>query len=146
MPACNVLFWNQVIQTNQFTFPALGPLISWFSGGRIFFVLRCTHFSFLCYQYSCQVSLDIGWERIPVIFVPQLEDFTQCIFYEIGHLPCRRGRSSGFILRPPPLIFIPTMLYFWAKPRRWRAIKKRSHHSLKSPLCSCVSITLPPSS
>jgi hypothetical protein len=28
MPACNVLFWNQVIQTNQFTFPALRPLIS----------------------------------------------------------------------------------------------------------------------
>src|SRR5438132_11129682 len=25
MPACNVLFWNQVIQANQFIFPALGP-------------------------------------------------------------------------------------------------------------------------
>ena len=28
MPACYVLFWNQVIQTNQFLFLALGPLIS----------------------------------------------------------------------------------------------------------------------
>ena len=28
MPARNVLFWNQVIQTNHFVFPALGPLIS----------------------------------------------------------------------------------------------------------------------
>ena len=28
MPARNVLFWNQVIQTNQFIYPALGPLIS----------------------------------------------------------------------------------------------------------------------
>ena len=27
LPACNVLFWNQVIQTNQFRFAALGPLI-----------------------------------------------------------------------------------------------------------------------
>ena len=28
MPARNVLFWNQVIQANQFIFPALRPLIS----------------------------------------------------------------------------------------------------------------------
>ena len=28
LPAFNVLFWNQVIQANQFIFPALGPLIS----------------------------------------------------------------------------------------------------------------------
>src|SRR5205823_11990254 len=28
MLARSVLFWNQVIQTNQFIFPALGPLIS----------------------------------------------------------------------------------------------------------------------
>src|SRR5207249_165667 len=28
MPACNVLFWNQVIQTNHFIFSALWPLIS----------------------------------------------------------------------------------------------------------------------
>src|SRR5207247_4494472 len=47
MPACNVLFWNQVIQANQFIFPALRPLISRLSGGRIFFVLRCTHFGLL---------------------------------------------------------------------------------------------------
>ncbi len=46
MPAFNVLFWNQVIQANQFIFAALGPLISRLSGGRIFFVLRCTHFDF----------------------------------------------------------------------------------------------------
>jgi hypothetical protein len=28
LPACNVLFWNQVIQTNHFFFFALRPLIS----------------------------------------------------------------------------------------------------------------------
>ena len=28
MPACNVLFWNQVIQTNHFFLSALRPLIS----------------------------------------------------------------------------------------------------------------------
>ena len=28
LPACNVLFWNQVIQTNHFSFSALRPLIS----------------------------------------------------------------------------------------------------------------------
>jgi len=28
MPACNVLFWNQVIQTNHFFLSALWPLIS----------------------------------------------------------------------------------------------------------------------
>jgi len=28
LPACNVLFWNQVIQTNHFFFLALWPLIS----------------------------------------------------------------------------------------------------------------------
>src|SRR5436309_15539914 len=44
MPACNVLLWTQVIQANQLIFPALRPLISCLSGGRIFFVLRCTHF------------------------------------------------------------------------------------------------------
>jgi hypothetical protein len=43
MPACDVLFGNQVIQTNQSLSPALGPLTSWLSGGRIFFVLRFTH-------------------------------------------------------------------------------------------------------
>jgi hypothetical protein len=35
IPARNVLFWNQVFQTNQFIFPALGPLISRLSGGRV---------------------------------------------------------------------------------------------------------------
>src|SRR6266487_3655557 len=28
MPVRHILFWNQVIQTNQFIFPALGPLIT----------------------------------------------------------------------------------------------------------------------
>jgi hypothetical protein len=43
MPACDVLFWNKVIQANQSFFSALWPLIPLLSGGRILFVLRCTH-------------------------------------------------------------------------------------------------------
>jgi hypothetical protein len=28
MPALNILFWNQVVEANQFTFCALGPFIA----------------------------------------------------------------------------------------------------------------------
>jgi len=40
VPSLNVLFWNQVVEANQFG--ALPPFISWF-GGRLFFVLRSIH-------------------------------------------------------------------------------------------------------
>src|SRR6266496_751805 len=36
MPVRHVLFWNQVIQTNQFIFPALGPLIPDSPAGAFF--------------------------------------------------------------------------------------------------------------
>jgi hypothetical protein len=52
MRALNVLFGNQVIQTNQFFFSALWPLTRRLSGGRIFFFghsLLATY-----YQLSCQ--------------------------------------------------------------------------------------------
>jgi hypothetical protein len=42
-PANDALLWNQVIETDQFFLPALGPLIRCLSGGRIFFILRCVH-------------------------------------------------------------------------------------------------------
>ena len=71
----------------------------------------------------------------PLILVPQLEEFTQCIFLSNWTLALRLERTSEFILRPLPLIFIPTMLYFWAKPRSWRAIKKRP-----SPLFEIASV------
>ena len=40
VPSLNVLFWNQVVEANQFG--TLPPFISWF-GGRLFFVLRSIH-------------------------------------------------------------------------------------------------------
>jgi hypothetical protein len=43
IPAFNVLFWNQVVEANQFTFCALAPFIFRSCGGRIFVVLWCTH-------------------------------------------------------------------------------------------------------
>jgi hypothetical protein len=39
MPTLNVVFWNQVIQTNQFSFLALRASISRFSGGYVLFVV-----------------------------------------------------------------------------------------------------------
>jgi hypothetical protein len=71
MAAFNVLFWNQVIQTNQFLFSALRPLISRLSGGRILFVLRCTHFGFLYYHYPCQGSQDPAEIKVLAAFVVQ---------------------------------------------------------------------------
>src|SRR5439155_1672020 len=40
LPACNVLIWDPVIQTNHFFFLALWPLTSLLSGWRIFFIVR----------------------------------------------------------------------------------------------------------
>ena len=96
MPALNVLFWNQVIQANQFIFSALGPLISWLSGGRIFFVLRCTHFGFML-SASVPSFTKHPLKLILVIFLPQLEEFTHCMFYQVGHSVCagdKRASSS----------------------------------------------------
>lgn len=43
-PAYDVSFGDQVIQTDQFFFPALWPLMVSLSGGRILFVVPCVHF------------------------------------------------------------------------------------------------------
>jgi hypothetical protein len=44
-PATNdISFRDQVIQTDQFFFPAFGPLMVSLSGRRILFVFRCAHF------------------------------------------------------------------------------------------------------
>ena len=43
-PADDISFRNQVIQTDQFFFPALWPLVVCLSGGRILFVVPCVHF------------------------------------------------------------------------------------------------------
>lgn len=43
MPTLNVLFWNQVVEANQFSLAALALLTFRFCGGRIFLVLRCIH-------------------------------------------------------------------------------------------------------
>jgi hypothetical protein len=45
-PAYDVSFGDQVIQTDQFFFPALWPLMVSLSGGRILFVVPCVHFRF----------------------------------------------------------------------------------------------------
>ncbi len=45
LPACHVLFWNQVVQTNQFRFLALGLLIFGLFTRRVFFVLWRAHVS-----------------------------------------------------------------------------------------------------
>jgi hypothetical protein len=43
-PANDIPLRDQVIQTDQFFFPALGPLMVSLSGGRILFVVPCVHF------------------------------------------------------------------------------------------------------
>jgi hypothetical protein len=43
-PANDISFRDQVIQTDQFFLPALGPLMLAISGGRILFVVSCVHF------------------------------------------------------------------------------------------------------
>ena len=44
LPANDISFWDQVIQTDQLLFSALGPLmIVRSSGGRMFLVTRCVH-------------------------------------------------------------------------------------------------------
>jgi hypothetical protein len=55
--ANDILFWNQVIEADQFFLPALWPMAYSLSGGRIFFVFRCVHFRAPCYHHSCQLSL-----------------------------------------------------------------------------------------
>ena len=44
LPANDISFRDQVIQTDQFFLPALGPLMLAISGGRILFVVSCVHF------------------------------------------------------------------------------------------------------
>jgi hypothetical protein len=46
-PAYDISFRDQVIQTDQFFFSALGPLMVSLSGGRILFVVPCVHFRLL---------------------------------------------------------------------------------------------------
>ncbi len=43
MPACDLLLWNQVIQTDQFLFFALGALTLWVLAAHVFLVLKSTH-------------------------------------------------------------------------------------------------------
>src|SRR5204863_2036745 len=106
LPACNVLFWNQVIQANQFIFPALGPLIFRFScGGRILLVLRCTHFSFLCYQYPCQVAQNLVWTKMGDGFLLNPEAVTQRFLTENKQLSWQIQRMWEFILRPLRFVF-----------------------------------------
>jgi hypothetical protein len=55
--AGNVLFWNQIIEADQFFLSASWPGMRWIPGCRVFFVFRCTHFerllpAFMPTQYS----------------------------------------------------------------------------------------------
>jgi hypothetical protein len=46
MSAGNLLFWQEVIEANQPLFGDFAPFFRRLAGGRIFFVLRCTHVAF----------------------------------------------------------------------------------------------------
>ena len=51
-PALNVLFWNQVVEANQFISCALAPVNPRFRGGRVLFILRCVHLASLLISAS----------------------------------------------------------------------------------------------
>ncbi len=42
--ASDVLFWDQIIEADQFFLSTFGGRMLWISAHRIFFVFRCTHF------------------------------------------------------------------------------------------------------
>jgi hypothetical protein len=113
MPARDALFWNQVIQTNQFIFSVLRPLIYLTIRQAHFSCLRYTHFSFLYYQYPCQGSQDLVEIKVLAAFVLKREAFTQRIFYQNRQSLLEPDGMSEFILRPLALIFRPTVLDFW---------------------------------
>ena len=46
-PADDIAFWDQVIETDQFLFPALLPGMLRIPGGRMFLLFRCTHYGSL---------------------------------------------------------------------------------------------------
>ena len=45
--ARDVLFWNQIIEADQFFLSAFWPGMRWIPDCRVFFVFRCTHFACL---------------------------------------------------------------------------------------------------
>jgi len=55
-PANDILFWDQVIEADQFFLFALWPLIRWLSGGRIFFCSSVDSFQLFLNQSLCQVA------------------------------------------------------------------------------------------
>src|SRR5579864_5765044 len=48
--AGDVLFWKQIIETDQFFLCSLGSVTRWFNSLRFFLVFRCTHFERLLPQ------------------------------------------------------------------------------------------------
>ena len=61
VPAYDIAFRDQVIQTDQFLFPALGPLEVSLSGGRILFVVRCAHFRLPINTICASLEKAVPW-------------------------------------------------------------------------------------
>jgi hypothetical protein len=55
--ADNISFRDQVIQPDQFCFPALWPLMVSLSGGRMLFVIPCVHFRLLINTIRANLKL-----------------------------------------------------------------------------------------
>jgi hypothetical protein len=106
IPALNVLFWNQVVEANQFISRAFAPLISWFCGGRILFVLRCIHLGSLA-DISISAKCPTAGTKAGTVatFVVKPEGFIQPIISLIAKmlLP-REGEFQRHNYAVPPQI------------------------------------------
>ena len=125
MPARDALFWNQVIQTNQFIFSVLRPLIYLTIRQAHFSCLRYTHFSFLYYQYPCQGSQDLVEIKVLAAFVLKREAFTQRIFYQnrqslLNRMECLNSFRDRWLL-----FLDQQCLTFGPPSRSWRASVER---------------------
>jgi hypothetical protein len=106
MPALNVLFWNQIVEANQFISRALAPFISWFCGGRILFVLRCIHLVSLA-DISIRAKCPTAGTKAETVatFVVKPEAFMQPIISLIAKMATlREGEFQRHYYAVPPQI------------------------------------------
>jgi hypothetical protein len=114
-PALNVLFWNQVVEANQFISRALAPFISWLCGGRILFVLRCIHLGSLQISASVPSLRPLGQKQRRSLRL-LLNERLLCsqLFLQSPKWPLPIKKNFSFIITPSRLRFRPIVLYFEA--------------------------------
>jgi hypothetical protein len=87
MAALNVLFWDQVAETNQFVPCVLAPLFPDSAAGAFFLFFSVFTLALCCYQHPCQIPNTRKKAEMIATFIIKSEAFMREIFsnYQSRH-------------------------------------------------------------